>query len=166
MLEDCNLLHAALYPAVSVRAAELVVRFAGSGLPPAVHHGHSRTAARRGLPRGTPRVDRSAAPSDAALGRRRRADEGWRRPHLEAGLRRAMRRAQSPLPRASGRAAAGCAGPRVRGVLRGRASPCDCAMRPPYAATTNTRRRIATALDNLENKELSSPYKKHDNIPL
>ena len=30
----------------------------------------------------------------------------------------------------------------------------------------NTRRRIATALDNLENKELSSPYKKHDNIPL
>ena len=30
----------------------------------------------------------------------------------------------------------------------------------------NTRRRIATALDNLENKELSYPYKKHDNIPL
>ena len=30
----------------------------------------------------------------------------------------------------------------------------------------NTRRRIATALDNLENKELSSPFKKHDNIPL
>ncbi len=29
----------------------------------------------------------------------------------------------------------------------------------------NTRRRIATALDNLEKKELSSPYKKHDNIP-
>ena len=30
----------------------------------------------------------------------------------------------------------------------------------------NTRRRIAIALNNLENKELSSPYKKHDNIPL
>ena len=30
----------------------------------------------------------------------------------------------------------------------------------------STRRRIAVALDNLENKELSSPPKKHDNIPL
>ena len=30
----------------------------------------------------------------------------------------------------------------------------------------STRRRIAVALDNLENKELSSPLKKHDNIPL
>jgi len=30
----------------------------------------------------------------------------------------------------------------------------------------STRRRIAVALDNLENKELSSPSKKHDNIPL
>ena len=30
----------------------------------------------------------------------------------------------------------------------------------------STRRRIAVALDNLENKELSSPKKKHDNIPL
>ena len=30
----------------------------------------------------------------------------------------------------------------------------------------STRKRIAVALKNLENKELSSPYKKHDNIPL
>jgi len=30
----------------------------------------------------------------------------------------------------------------------------------------STRRRIAVALGNLENKELSSPSKKHDNIPL
>ena len=30
----------------------------------------------------------------------------------------------------------------------------------------STRRRIAVALNNLENKELSSPTKKHDNIPL
>ena len=30
----------------------------------------------------------------------------------------------------------------------------------------STRKRIAIALDNLENKELSSPFKKHDNIPL
>ena len=30
----------------------------------------------------------------------------------------------------------------------------------------STRKRIAVALDNLENKELSSPSKKHDNIPL
>jgi propionyl-CoA carboxylase beta chain len=30
----------------------------------------------------------------------------------------------------------------------------------------STRKRIAVALDNLQNKELTSPYKKHDNIPL
>ena len=30
----------------------------------------------------------------------------------------------------------------------------------------STRRRIATALENLKDKELSSPLKKHDNIPL
>ncbi len=30
----------------------------------------------------------------------------------------------------------------------------------------STRRRIATALENLKDKELSSPVKKHDNIPL
>ena len=30
----------------------------------------------------------------------------------------------------------------------------------------STRRRIATALENLKDKELSSPIKKHDNIPL
>ena len=30
----------------------------------------------------------------------------------------------------------------------------------------STRKRIAVALKNLENKELSSPYTKNDNIPL
>ena len=30
----------------------------------------------------------------------------------------------------------------------------------------STRKRIAIALENLKNKELSSPSKKHDNIPL
>ncbi|WP_304438349.1 carboxyl transferase domain-containing protein, partial [Phenylobacterium sp. Root700] len=30
----------------------------------------------------------------------------------------------------------------------------------------STRRRVARALKNLRGKELSNPWKKHDNIPL